>query len=34
MLCPMPGTGCVGHLEENLRAASVRLTDEDVRALG
>ncbi|MGW3846649.1 hypothetical protein [Streptomyces fagopyri] len=34
MLCPTPGTGSVVHLEENLDAAAVRLTAEDIRALG
>ncbi|MFD8419934.1 aldo/keto reductase [Streptomyces sp. NPDC059466] len=34
VLCPTPGTGSLVHLEENLDAASVRLTDEDMRALG
>jgi aryl-alcohol dehydrogenase-like predicted oxidoreductase len=30
---PIPGTGSVGHLEENLAAADLRLTDEDVERL-
>ncbi|MGW0799017.1 aldo/keto reductase [Streptomyces sp. NPDC002692] len=34
VLCPTPGTGSLAHLEENLDAAAVRLTDEDLRALG
>ncbi|MET8287468.1 aldo/keto reductase [Streptomyces sp. NPDC005132] len=34
VLCPTPGTGSLVHLEENLDAAAVRLTDEDMRALG
>ncbi|MEU9291650.1 aldo/keto reductase [Streptomyces sp. NPDC048275] len=34
VLCPTPGTGSLVHLEENLDAGAVRLTDEDLRALG
>ncbi|WP_405829407.1 aldo/keto reductase [Streptomyces sp. NBC_01176] len=34
VLCPTPGTGSLVHLEENLDAAAVRLTAEDMRALG
>ncbi|MET8410920.1 aldo/keto reductase [Streptomyces sp. NPDC005195] len=34
VLCPTPGTGSLAHLEENLEAAAVRLTAEDMRALG
>ncbi|MFF2999180.1 aldo/keto reductase [Streptomyces sp. NPDC057950] len=34
VLCPAPGTGSLVHLEENLDAAAVRLTAEDMRALG
>ncbi|MFJ8003857.1 aldo/keto reductase [Streptomyces fagopyri] len=34
VLCPTPGTGSLVHLEENLDAAAVRLTPEDMRALG
>jgi aryl-alcohol dehydrogenase-like predicted oxidoreductase len=34
VLCPTPGTGSLVHLEENLDAGTVRLTDEDMRALG
>ena len=30
----IPGTGDPGHLEENVAAASLRLTDEDLAALG
>lgn len=33
VMLPIPGTGKVRHLEENARAATVELTDEDVRAL-
>ena len=32
-LLAIPGTGSVGHLEENVAAASVRLTDEDLLEL-
>jgi aryl-alcohol dehydrogenase-like predicted oxidoreductase len=31
---PIPGTGSVAHLEENVAAASLRLTDEDLATLG
>ncbi|MFJ5268676.1 aldo/keto reductase [Streptomyces sp. NPDC088358] len=34
VLCPTPGTGSLVHLEENLDAAALRLTAEDMRALG
>ncbi|MEU9213018.1 aldo/keto reductase [Streptomyces sp. NPDC048415] len=33
VLCPTPGTGSLPHLEENLDAAAVRLTDEDMSRL-
>jgi aryl-alcohol dehydrogenase-like predicted oxidoreductase len=33
-ILPIPGTGSVQHLEENVAAASVRLTAEDVHELG
>jgi pyridoxine 4-dehydrogenase len=33
-LLPIPGTGSVKHLEENIAAASLRLTEEDLRELG
>jgi pyridoxine 4-dehydrogenase len=33
VLCPTPGTGSLLHLEENLDAAAVRLTDEDMSRL-
>lgn len=33
MLLPIPGTGSVKHLEENVAAASIQLSDEDFRAL-
>ncbi|MFD4522880.1 aldo/keto reductase [Streptomyces sp. NPDC058470] len=33
VLCPTPGTGSLVHLEENLAARAVHLTDEDMRRL-
>ncbi|MEV0975590.1 aldo/keto reductase [Streptomyces sp. NPDC049915] len=33
VLCPTPGTGSPAHLEENLAAAAVRLTDSDMTRL-
>ncbi|MFC5634914.1 aldo/keto reductase [Streptomyces bullii] len=33
VLCPTPGTGSVGHLEENLDAAAVRLTAAELARL-
>ena len=33
VMLPIPGTSSVEHLEENLGAASVELTDEDLEAL-
>jgi pyridoxine 4-dehydrogenase len=33
VLCPTPGTGSLAHLEENLNAATVRLTEEDMSRL-
>ncbi|MEU1199340.1 aldo/keto reductase [Streptomyces sp. NPDC005813] len=33
VLCPTPGTGSLVHLEENLDAGAVRLTDEDMDRL-
>jgi aryl-alcohol dehydrogenase-like predicted oxidoreductase len=32
-MLPIPGTGSVGHLEENIAAASIRLSAEEVDAL-
>jgi pyridoxine 4-dehydrogenase len=32
-ILPIPGTGTVGHLEENIAAASIRLSAEEVDAL-
>jgi pyridoxine 4-dehydrogenase len=34
VLCPTPGTGSPAHLEENLDAARIRLTEADLAALG
>ncbi|MEU9366578.1 aldo/keto reductase [Streptomyces avermitilis] len=34
VLCPTPGTGSLEHLEENLAAAAVRLTEADLSQLG
>jgi pyridoxine 4-dehydrogenase len=33
VMLPIPGTASVAHLEENMRAAGLRLSAEDVRAL-
>jgi pyridoxine 4-dehydrogenase len=33
MMLPIPGTSSVAHLEENIRAASLHLTDEEYEAL-
>jgi pyridoxine 4-dehydrogenase len=33
VMVPIPGTGSVAHLEENLAAADVQLTDEQFEAL-
>jgi aryl-alcohol dehydrogenase-like predicted oxidoreductase len=33
-MLPIPGTSRVAHLEENVAAAAVRLTDDEVRELG
>lgn len=33
VILPIPGTGKVAHLEENVAAAAIRLTDEDVAEL-
>ncbi|MFE9093256.1 aldo/keto reductase [Streptomyces sp. NPDC007264] len=33
ILCPIPGTSSLSHLEENIAAASVRLTDEQIARL-
>jgi pyridoxine 4-dehydrogenase len=34
VMLPIPGTGSVKHLEENVAAASIRLTPEEMRELG
>jgi pyridoxine 4-dehydrogenase len=34
VILPIPGTASVAHLEENVAAAAVTLTDEDLRQLG
>jgi len=34
VVVPIPGTSQIAHLEENVAAASLRLTAEDLRALG
>jgi len=33
VMLPIPGTSKVKHLEENVAAASLELTDEDLRLL-
>jgi pyridoxine 4-dehydrogenase len=33
VMLPIPGTGNVSHLEDNVRATEIRLTDEDFKAL-
>jgi aryl-alcohol dehydrogenase-like predicted oxidoreductase len=33
VLCPIPGTSSARHLEENVAAASVRLTEEQLARL-
>jgi pyridoxine 4-dehydrogenase len=33
VMLPIPGTGKVDHLDDNVRAAGIELTDEDFRAL-
>jgi aryl-alcohol dehydrogenase-like predicted oxidoreductase len=32
-MVPIPGTNSIAHLEENVAAASIRLTDEEVDEL-
>ena len=32
-MLPIPGTGKVAHLEENVGAAAIRLTDEEFATL-
>jgi aryl-alcohol dehydrogenase-like predicted oxidoreductase len=33
VMLPIPGTSSIDHLEENMQAASLRLTDEEYREL-
>jgi aryl-alcohol dehydrogenase-like predicted oxidoreductase len=33
-MLPIPGTSSVAHLEENVAAAAIELSDEDIAALG
>jgi pyridoxine 4-dehydrogenase len=33
-ILPIPGTGSIGHAEENIAAASVELTPDEVEAIG
>ena len=33
VMLPIPGTGKVAHLEENVAAAAIKLTDEEFAAL-
>ena len=33
LMLPIPGTSSIGHLEENVQAASLRLTEEEYREL-
>ena len=33
VMLPIPGTASIKHLEENMRAAELRLSAQDVRAL-
>jgi len=33
VMLPIPGTSSIKHLEENVQAASLRLTDEEYREL-
>jgi aryl-alcohol dehydrogenase-like predicted oxidoreductase len=33
VVLPIPGTSSIQHLEENVAAADLRLTDEDLAAL-
>ncbi len=34
VMLPIPGTSSIEHLEENTKAAAIRLSDEDFRAIG
>jgi aryl-alcohol dehydrogenase-like predicted oxidoreductase len=33
-MLPIPGTGSLQHLEQNMAASSLRLSEDDVRQLG
>ena len=33
-ILPIPGTGSIGHAEENIAAAGVELTPDEVEAIG
>jgi aryl-alcohol dehydrogenase-like predicted oxidoreductase len=33
VMLPIPGTGSVAHLEDNVQAAEIKLSDEDFQAL-
>ncbi|MEP6724955.1 MAG: aldo/keto reductase [Bacteroidota bacterium] len=33
-LLPIPGTSSLKHFEENLKAADIKLTEEDMKFLG
>jgi aryl-alcohol dehydrogenase-like predicted oxidoreductase len=33
-MLPIPGTSSIAHLEENVAAAAVRLTPEELAAIG
>jgi aryl-alcohol dehydrogenase-like predicted oxidoreductase len=34
VILPIPGTGSIEHLEENVAAVTLSLTDEEVAAIG
>jgi aryl-alcohol dehydrogenase-like predicted oxidoreductase len=34
VMLPIPGTGSIAHLEENVAAAGLRLAAEDLKVLG
>ncbi len=34
VMLPIPGTSSIPHLEENVKAAGLKLSDEDIRSLG
>jgi pyridoxine 4-dehydrogenase len=33
VMLPIPGTGSIAHLDENIAAAAITLSDEEFRAL-